>query len=151
MWSLLLKVEQYKAPLVAKGYSQKPHLDYTETFAPVAKFASLRAIMAIAMEDLELDSTSLPPFSMGTLKRFTCLNPALLFLAKSTTVCCLKKSLYGLKQSPRQWYAKLNDMFMKLASGGSRVITASMSGLRTLIGLRSLCLWMTSLFLLLGL
>ena len=34
-------VEKYRARLVAQGYSQKPHLDYTETFAPVAKFASL--------------------------------------------------------------------------------------------------------------
>ena len=29
-------------------------------------------------------------------------------------MCRLKELLYGLKQSPRQWYAKLNDMFMKL-------------------------------------
>src|SRR3984893_6566487 len=34
-------VEKYRARLVAQGFSQKPHLDYTETFAPVAKFVSL--------------------------------------------------------------------------------------------------------------
>jgi hypothetical protein len=34
-------VDRYKARLVAQGFSQKPHLDYTETFAPVAKFVSL--------------------------------------------------------------------------------------------------------------
>ena len=50
-------VEHYKARLVAKGFAQKLHLDYTETFAPVVKFASLWTIIAVAaMEDLELDS-----------------------------------------------------------------------------------------------
>jgi len=40
-------VEHYKARLVAQGFSQKPHLDYTETFAPVAKFASLCTVLAL--------------------------------------------------------------------------------------------------------
>ena len=30
-------VERYKARLVAQGFSQKPHLDYTETFAQSPK------------------------------------------------------------------------------------------------------------------
>ena len=48
-------VNKYKARLVAQGFSQKPHLDYTETFTPVAKFASLRALLAIAAaEDMEV-------------------------------------------------------------------------------------------------
>ena len=50
-------IERYKARIVAQGYAQKPHLDYTETFAPVAKFNSLRTVIALAaMEDMELDS-----------------------------------------------------------------------------------------------
>ena len=48
-------IEWYKAHNVAQGFSQKSHLDYTEMFAPVAKFASLQSILAIAaIEDLEL-------------------------------------------------------------------------------------------------
>src|SRR5260370_39786848 len=39
-------IERYKARIVSQGFSQKPHLDYTETFAPVAKFASLRTILS---------------------------------------------------------------------------------------------------------
>ena len=38
---------KYKAILVAKGYSQVQGLDYTETFAPVAKMDSIRLVLAI--------------------------------------------------------------------------------------------------------
>jgi hypothetical protein len=45
----------YKAHLVAQGFSQVPGVDYFDTFAPVAKLASIRAILAMAAaEDMEL-------------------------------------------------------------------------------------------------
>ena len=42
-------VERLRARLVAKGYSQRPYLDYNETFAPVARATSLRVCIAIAV------------------------------------------------------------------------------------------------------
>ena len=41
-------VVRYKARLVAQGFSQVPGVDYFDTFAPVAKLASICAILAIA-------------------------------------------------------------------------------------------------------
>ena len=41
-------VEKYKVRFVARGFSQKEGIDYDETFAPVARFTSIRTIIALA-------------------------------------------------------------------------------------------------------
>jgi len=41
-------IEKYKAIFVARGFSQKEGVDYDETFAPVARYTSIRSIIAIA-------------------------------------------------------------------------------------------------------
>jgi hypothetical protein len=41
-------VDKYKARFVARGFSQKEGEDYDETFAPVARYTSIRAIMSLA-------------------------------------------------------------------------------------------------------
>ena len=41
-------IEKYKARFVARGFSQKEGIDYEETFAVVARYTSIRTIMALA-------------------------------------------------------------------------------------------------------
>jgi hypothetical protein len=41
-------IEKYKARIVARGFSQKEGIDYEETFAPVARYTSIRTIIALA-------------------------------------------------------------------------------------------------------
>jgi len=49
------EVEQYKARLVARGFTQTFGVDYNETFTPVAKFVSIRCILTLAtIEDMEI-------------------------------------------------------------------------------------------------
>jgi hypothetical protein len=43
-------VEKYKAIFVARGFSQREGVDYEETFSPVARYSSIRAIISIASE-----------------------------------------------------------------------------------------------------
>jgi hypothetical protein len=43
-------VQKYKARVVAQGFTQIEGIDYDETFAPVAKLASLRTILALSAE-----------------------------------------------------------------------------------------------------
>ena len=41
-------IEKYKASFVARGFSQKEGIDYEETFAPVARYTSIRMIISLA-------------------------------------------------------------------------------------------------------
>ena len=41
-------IEKYKARFVARGFSQKEGIDYEETFTPVARYTSIRTIIALA-------------------------------------------------------------------------------------------------------
>ena len=135
-------VHKYKARLVAQGFSQKPHLDYTETFAPVAKFASLRAVLALAAaEDMEVHHMDVSStFLNGDLEEETYMAQLEGFAApgQEHLVCHLKKSIYGLKQSPRQLYKKLHSTW---ASLNALLITVSGFGLRMASGSLSPLMW----------
>jgi hypothetical protein len=109
------KVERYKARLVAKGYSQMEGIDFHEIFSPVVKLVSIRIVLAlVALLDLELEKLDVKTtFLHGDLDEEIYMEQPEGFVqhCKRRLVCKLKKYLYGLKQSPRQWYKKF-DSFM---------------------------------------
>jgi hypothetical protein len=110
---------RYKARLVAKGFSQIPGIDYNDVFSPVVKHSSIRAFLGIvAMHNFELEQLDVKTaFLHGDLEEeiYMVQPEGFILPGKENFVCKLKKSLYGLKQSPRQLYKKF-DSFM-IASG----------------------------------
>ena len=95
---------RFKARLVAKGFSQIPGVDYTDVFSPVVKHSSIRAFFGIvAMHDLELEQLDVKTaFLHGELEEEIYMDQPEGFgvPGKEDLVCKLKRSLYGLKQSP---------------------------------------------------
>jgi hypothetical protein len=109
------EVEHYKARLVARGFTQTFGVDYNETFTPVAKFVSIHYILALAaIEDMEIHQLDVKTtFLNGDLEEEIYMEQPKGFTQEGEhLVCKLHKSLYGLKQSPRDWNQKL-DAFLK--------------------------------------
>jgi hypothetical protein len=115
-------VVRYKARLVAQGFSQVPGVDYFDTFAPVARLASIRTVLAFAAaKDYETGQIDIKAaYLNGELT-----SDEVIFMKQApgyeekrqsgrVAVYRLRKSLYGLKQAGRRWYEKLVLIMSKL-------------------------------------
>jgi hypothetical protein len=119
------KVEKYKAWLVAKRYFRVEGIDFGEIFSPVAKLTSIRFILSIDVAfDLEVEQMDVKiAFLHGDLEEEIYMKQPEGFAVKEKKelVCKLKKSLYGLKQSPRMWYQNFDTYILGLGFVTSRV------------------------------
>lgn len=112
------KVIKFKSRVVAKGYSQKFGIDYTETFAPVVRNSIIRFLLAIAVIlKLEIDHIDAKcAFLNADLTETVYMEQPEGMVQKGNErkVCLLKKSLYGLKQASREWYSFVNKILIGL-------------------------------------
>jgi len=92
------EVIRNKARLVAQGYRQQEGIDYTKTFAPVARLEAIRLLLSYGVISEEVFVKQPPGFED---------------LKHPDYVYKLKKSLYGLKQAPRSWYDRLSNFLLK--------------------------------------
>ena len=122
MWVFACKADEYgwptktKARLLARGYQQRANIDLGELFAPTVAVPCVRSLAAMACElGLDLGHFDVeqafvqPPLDgdmyMQLPEGCGCL---------SGMVVKLNKSLYGLKQSSRQWRAHLTRCLLFL-------------------------------------
>ena len=97
-------IEHHKARLIAKGYAHTYGIDYEETFAPVAKMATVRAVIAVAasrgwiMHQMAVKNA----FLHGELQEEVYVEqpPGYVDPGHPNYVCKLRKALYGLNQAP---------------------------------------------------
>jgi hypothetical protein len=116
---------RFKARLVAKGYSQRPGEDFTETFAPVARFATIRVMLTLAAAEgwciKHLDVKT--AFLHGRLQEEIYMEQPAGFQIQNENgtelSCRLTRSLYGLKQASRAWHERLREELLDLGLTGA--------------------------------
>jgi hypothetical protein len=95
------KIEKFKVRIVAKGFTQREMIDYTETFSPISRKDLLRIMVAlVAHYDLEWHHMDVKTVFLNDFAKE----------GNEHMRCRLKKFIYGLKQASRQWYLKFDEV-----------------------------------------
>jgi hypothetical protein len=111
-------VVKHKARLVARGFVQREGVDFEEVFAPVARMESVRLLLALAaakdwpVHHLDVKSAFLNGDLAETV--FVKQPPGFVVKGAERKVLRLRKALYGLRQAPRAWNAKLDATMAEL-------------------------------------
>jgi hypothetical protein len=111
------EIVRNKARLVAQGNSQQEGIDYTETFAPVARLEAIRILISFSVNQKiilhQMDVKS--AFLNGYISEEVYVHqpPGFEDAKHPDHVFKLKKSLYGLKQAPRAWYERLSTFLLE--------------------------------------
>ncbi|KMQ86904.1 retrovirus-related pol polyprotein from transposon tnt 1-94 [Lasius niger] len=109
------KIARYKARLVARGFNQKEGIDYDQTYAPVARFAIVRFLLAMSVtfgwltRHIDIKSAYLN----GHLKEELYMRLSALHKNEETKTVKLLRPIYGLKQSEHNWNEALDGFLIE--------------------------------------
>eukprot|EP00873_Tetraselmis_striata_P010320 jgi/Tetstr1/430584/TSEL_020381.t1 len=111
-------IARFKARLVVQGCRQRHGIDYAESFAPTVKFTTIRVLFAIAVQygwnihQVDVDTA----FLYAPVEEEIYMRPPPGYEQYDARgrpmVLRLLKSLYGLKQSPRNWHNTLHKFLV---------------------------------------
>ncbi|WVZ53389.1 LOW QUALITY PROTEIN: hypothetical protein U9M48_004339 [Paspalum notatum var. saurae] len=100
------------------GVSSKEGIDYEETFAPVARLEAIRILLAFAASKgfklQQMDVKSAFPNGFIEEEVYVRQPPGFESARFSDRVYKLRKALYGPKQTPRAWYARLKSFSVQV-------------------------------------
>lgn len=136
-----------KARVIAQGFTQRPGIDFRETFAPVARLSSIRAAVAVAVQEnmfirqIDVETAYLngdveEEVLMEVPEHFECVleyivnnekddslkrkaEEMLRCLRNDDMICLLNKAIYGLKQAGRAWYNRLSKVLKEMGASTS--------------------------------
>jgi len=112
-------IDKYKAILVAKGFTQKPNIDYFDTSVPMTRISSIQVLLALAathklvIHQMDVKTA----FLNGELEEeiYMTQPEGCVVPGQENRVCKILKPLYGLKQAPKQWHEKLDNDTLKVS------------------------------------
>ncbi|KAA3465632.1 laccase-2-like [Gossypium australe] len=98
-------VNRYKVRLVVKGFNQQYEVDFIETFTPITRLDTIRLLLTLATQkswrihQMDVKSAFLNGFAIPGCE---------------AKVYKLNNALYGLKQSLRAWYERIDNHMTKM-------------------------------------
>lgn len=105
------EAKSFKARWVFDGSRQVYQVDYTDTFAPVARLTSIRTFLSVALSEgwdiHQMDVST--AFLYGKLDEEIYVRPPPGYHVPEGYALRLRKALYGLKQAPRVWHGTLHS------------------------------------------
>ncbi len=103
-------IERRKSRLVAKGYTQRENIDYFETFAPVMHYKTLRLLLGLcAVRGWILQHWDVETAFLNAEIKETVYMVVPEGVHAPGKVCRLRKTLYGVKQAPREWNLEISS------------------------------------------
>ncbi|GFY28487.1 retrovirus-related Pol polyprotein from transposon TNT 1-94 [Trichonephila clavipes] len=106
------KIVRYKARLVARGNTQLRGESFDEVFSPVVNFTIVRLFFTICVclwkwMHIQVDITN--AYLYANLDTVIYMKQPTGYEIDNNKVCKLRKAIYGLHQSGRQWFLELEN------------------------------------------